>query len=51
MAGARSRFVYVGTYTAPHTAPGGSRPSRARGVGVFTMDGRTGALAEMTPTD
>jgi 6-phosphogluconolactonase len=42
---APSRFVYVGTYTAPNTAPGGLVPSTAKGVYVFKMDGRTGALS------
>src|SRR5262245_13095514 len=41
---ARSRFVYVGVYTAPNTAPGGVRPSEAAGIAVFRMDGRTGSL-------
>lgn len=39
---APSRFVYVGTYTS--TAPGGVVPSTSRGVYVFKMNGRTGAL-------
>jgi 6-phosphogluconolactonase len=42
---APSRYVYVGTYTAPNTAPGGTRPSTAKGVYVFKMNGRTGALS------
>jgi 6-phosphogluconolactonase len=42
---APSRYVYVGTYTAPHTAPGGVQPSTARGIYAFKMDGRTGALS------
>ena len=42
---APSRFVYVGTYTAPNTAPGGARPSAALGISVLRLDGRTGALA------
>jgi 6-phosphogluconolactonase len=41
---AGSRFVYVGTYTAPNTAPGGVRPSTALGIYVFKMDGRNGGL-------
>jgi len=32
---APSRFVYVGTYTAPNTAPGGTAPSSAKGISVF----------------
>ena len=42
---APSRFVYVGTYTAPNTAPGGARPSAALGISVLRLDGRSGALA------
>ena len=42
---APSRFVYVGTYTAPHTAPGGVTPSTAKGIYAFKMDGRTGGLS------
>ncbi|MDQ6674678.1 MAG: lactonase family protein [Chloroflexota bacterium] len=41
---APSRFVYVGTYTAPNTAPGGSQPSTAKGIYVFKMNGRNGRL-------
>jgi 6-phosphogluconolactonase len=41
---APSRFVYVGTYTAPNTAPGGTQPSTAKGIYVFKMNGGTGAL-------
>jgi len=41
---APSRFVYVGTYTAPNTAPGGTKPSTAEGIYVFKMNGRNGAL-------
>ena len=42
---APSRYVYVGTYTAPNTAPGGIQPSTAKGIYVFKMDGRSGALS------
>jgi 6-phosphogluconolactonase len=42
---APSRNVYVGTYTAPNTAPGGIQPSTARGIYAFKMDGRTGGLS------
>src|SRR5229473_6045247 len=42
---APSRYVYVGTYTAPHTAPGGTQPSTAKGIYAFKMDGRTGGLS------
>jgi 6-phosphogluconolactonase len=48
---AAMRYVYVGTYTAPHTAPGGSKPSQARGVYVFRMDGSTGALTQVQVVD
>src|SRR5262245_29206548 len=41
---APSRFVYVGTYTKPNTAPGGTAPSTALGIYVFKMNGRNGAL-------
>jgi 6-phosphogluconolactonase len=34
----RKRYVYVGTYTAPHTAPGGVQPSTAIGIYVFRME-------------
>jgi 6-phosphogluconolactonase len=44
---AANRYVYVGTYTAPHTAPGGPKPSLARGIYVFRMDGSTGALSQV----
>ena len=37
--------MYVGTYTAPNTAPGGIQPSTARGIYAFKMDGRTGGLS------
>ncbi|HKQ31412.1 MAG TPA: beta-propeller fold lactonase family protein, partial [Burkholderiales bacterium] len=41
---ARARYVYVGTYTAPGTAPGGKRPSTATGIYVFKMNPRDGNL-------
>jgi 6-phosphogluconolactonase len=44
---APSRYVYVGTYTAPHTAPGGTQPSTAKGIYAFKMDGRTGGLRQV----
>ena len=37
-----SRYVYVGTYTAPYMSPGNPQPSTARGIYVFQMDGNTG---------
>ena len=42
---APSRFVYVGTYTAPNTAPGGIVPSTAKGIYVFKMNGSDGGLS------
>jgi len=39
-----ARYVYVGTYTAPNTAPGGVVPSTALGIYVFKMDPRDGGL-------
>ena len=42
---APSRFVYVGTYTKPNTAPGGIAPSKAEGIYVFRMNGRNGSLS------
>lgn len=50
-AGPTNRYVYVGTYTAPHTAPGGTKPSTARGIYVFRMDGSTGALSPVQVVD
>ncbi len=41
---AQARFVYVGTYTAPNTAPGGLAPSTAVGIYVFKLDPSNGAL-------
>ncbi|QDG75403.1 lactonase family protein [Labrenzia sp. PHM005] len=32
-----NRFVYVGTFTAPHTAPGGLAPSTAEGIYICCM--------------
>ena len=42
--GAKARFVYVGTYTFPGTAPGGTQQSQARGIYVFRMNPSTGGL-------
>ena len=39
---AGSRYVYVGTYTAPNFAPGGKVPSTAQGIYVFKMEERGG---------
>jgi 6-phosphogluconolactonase len=38
------RYVYVGTYTAPNLAPGGTVPSTAVGIYVFKMDPHDGGL-------
>ena len=35
---AKARFVYVGTYTFPGTAPGGTHQSQAKGIYVFRMN-------------
>jgi 6-phosphogluconolactonase len=42
--GAKARFVYVGTYTFPGTAPGGTHQSQARGIYVFRMNPYDGRL-------
>jgi 6-phosphogluconolactonase len=42
--GLKARFVYIGTYTFPGTAPGGTRQSQARGIYVFRMNPSSGAL-------
>jgi 6-phosphogluconolactonase len=39
-----SRFVYVGTYTAPGVPPGGTHPSKAVGIYVFRLNPRDGGL-------
>jgi len=41
---AKARFVYVGTYTFPGTAPGGTHQSQAKGIYVFRMNPRDGGL-------
>jgi 6-phosphogluconolactonase len=41
---AKSRFVYVGTYTFPGTAPGGTHQSQAKGIYVFRMNPSDGGL-------
>jgi 6-phosphogluconolactonase len=40
----RTRFVYVGTYTFPGTAPGGTHQSQAKGIYVFKMNSSDGGL-------
>jgi 6-phosphogluconolactonase len=42
--GAKARFVYVGTYTAPGVPPGGTHPSTAVGIYVFKMHPSDGGL-------
>ena len=44
LAGAKARFVYVGTYTFPGTAPGGTHQSQAKGVYVFRINPSNGGL-------
>jgi 6-phosphogluconolactonase len=44
---AESRFVYVGTYTAPGVPPGGTHPSTAVGIYVFRMDPNDGGLTQV----
>ena len=41
---AKARFVYVGTYTFPGTAPSGTHQSQAQGIYVFRMHPGTGGL-------
>jgi 6-phosphogluconolactonase len=41
---AKARFVYVGTYTFPGTAPGGTHQSQAKGIYVFRMTPSDGGL-------
>jgi 6-phosphogluconolactonase len=42
-----SRFRYIGTYTAPNKAPGGTVPSTDQGVYAFRMDGESGGLTQI----
>src|SRR5215469_10366909 len=42
--GTKGRFVYVGTYTFPGTAPGGTHQSQAKGIYVFKMNPTDGGL-------
>jgi len=42
--GLKARFVYVGTYTFPGTAPGGTHQSQAKGIYVFRMNPTNGGL-------
>ena len=41
---AQARFVYVGTYTFPGTAPGGTHQSLAKGIYVFRSNPADGGL-------
>src|SRR5215472_1415514 len=41
---AKARFVYIGTYTFPGTAPGGTHQSQAKGIYVFRLHPGTGGL-------
>src|SRR5215469_6699459 len=43
----KARFVYVGTYTFPGTAPGGTHQSQALGVYVFRMSPSNGGLTPL----
>jgi len=43
----KARFVYVGTYTFPGTAPGGTHQSQALGIYVFRMNPSNGGLAPL----
>lgn len=43
----KARFVYVGTYTFPGTAPGGTRQSQALGIYVFRMNPSNGGLTPL----
>lgn len=47
---AAPRFVYVGTYSAPHYAPGGKVPSTAKGIYVYKMEAN-GDLVEVEIVD
>ncbi|WP_462378791.1 lactonase family protein [Pseudomonas sp. Marseille-QA0892] len=42
--GNSGRYIYVGTYTAPHTAPGGTEASKAKGIYVYRIDPGSGDL-------
>src|SRR5215472_16325960 len=45
--GAKARFVYVGTYTAPGVPPGATHPSTAVGIYVFRLDPSDGGLTPL----
>ena len=44
---AKARFVYVGTYTFPGTAPGGTHQSQAQGIYLFRMNPSDGGLTPL----
>jgi 6-phosphogluconolactonase len=44
---AKPRFVYVGTYTFPGTAPGGTHQSQAKGIYLFRMNTSDGGLTPL----
>jgi len=44
---AKARFVYVGTYTFPGTAPGGTHQSQALGIYLFRMNPNDGGLTPL----
>jgi 6-phosphogluconolactonase (cycloisomerase 2 family) len=46
-AAAQARFVYVGTYTFPGTAPGGTHQSQAQGIYLFKMSPSDGGLTPL----
>jgi 6-phosphogluconolactonase len=48
---AKARFVYVGTYTFPGTAPGGTHQSQAKGIYVFRMNPGDGGLTLLEIAD
>ena len=43
----KPRFVYVGTYTFPGTAPGGTHQSQAKGIYLFRMNASNGGLSPL----
>jgi 6-phosphogluconolactonase len=44
---AKARFVYIGTYTFPGTAPGGTHQSQAKGIYLFRMNPSDGGLTPL----
>ena len=39
--------MYVGTYSRPNRAPGGTAPSESDGIYVYRMDPETGGLTQV----